>query len=98
MGNGGGFGASGDAEFAQDAGDVGVRRTQRGELGVATDQDGTSLLVADELDRLSVTLCPELVGGGSRLFDETIPATSWTLTHSTPTESGALCLYYDRTR
>jgi dihydrofolate reductase len=57
-----------------------------------------ALLAADELDQLSITLAPELVGGGSRLFDDTLPATSWTLTHSTPTESGALCLLYNRTR
>ncbi|GAA1549592.1 dihydrofolate reductase family protein [Kribbella lupini] len=57
-----------------------------------------ALLAADELDRLSITLCPELVGGGMQLFDETVPATSWTLTDSTPTDSGALCLLYDRTR
>ncbi|GAA1586822.1 MULTISPECIES: dihydrofolate reductase family protein [Kribbella] len=55
-----------------------------------------TLLVAGELDRLSITLCPELVGGGVPLFDETVAASSWTLTDSTPTESGALCLLYDR--
>jgi hypothetical protein len=27
-----------------------------------------------------------------------MPATSWKLTDSTPTESGALCLLYDRVR
>lgn len=57
-----------------------------------------TLLAADELDRLSITLCPELVGGGVSLFDETTAASSWTLTDSTRTESGALCLLYDRTR
>jgi len=57
-----------------------------------------ALLAADELDRLSITLTPELVGGGARLFEDGIPATSWKLTDSTPTESGALCLLYDRIR
>ncbi|TWD80776.1 dihydrofolate reductase [Kribbella amoyensis] len=57
-----------------------------------------ALLAADELDRLSITLAPELVGGGDRLFEDGLPATSWRLTHSVPTESGALCLYYDRVR
>jgi dihydrofolate reductase len=57
-----------------------------------------ALLAADELDRLSITLAPELVGGGERLFTDGLPTTSWTLTDSTPTESGALCLLYDRTR
>ncbi|MDX2969335.1 dihydrofolate reductase family protein [Kribbella solani] len=57
-----------------------------------------ALLAADEVDRLSITLDPELVGGGARLFEDGLPATSWKLTASTPTESGALCLLYDRVR
>ena len=57
-----------------------------------------ALLVADEVDRLSITLDPELVGAGARLFEDGLPATSWKLTDSSPTESGALCLIYDRVR
>ncbi|MFD7153496.1 dihydrofolate reductase family protein [Kribbella sp. NPDC059898] len=57
-----------------------------------------ALLAADEIDRLSISLDPELVGGGARLFEDGLPATSWKLTASTPTESGALCLFYDRIR
>jgi len=56
------------------------------------------LLREDVLDRLSITLCPEVVGGGGRLFDDGLAASSWTLRHSAPTESGALCLVYDRIR
>jgi dihydrofolate reductase len=56
------------------------------------------LLDADELDRLSITLCPEIAGGGIRLFEDGVPPGSWTLTDSTSTESGALCLLYDRAR
>jgi dihydrofolate reductase len=55
-----------------------------------------SLLQAGALDRLSITLDPELVGGGARLFEDGLPATSWSLRQSTPTESGAICLIYDR--
>jgi dihydrofolate reductase len=55
-----------------------------------------NLLAANELDRLSITMCPELVGGGPRLFPDGPDGTSWRLTDSTPTESGALCLLYDR--
>ena len=55
-----------------------------------------ALLAAGELDRLSITLCPEIVGGGSRFFDEAPNGSSWTLVSSTPTGSGALCLLYDR--
>lgn len=54
-----------------------------------------TLLEAGLIDRLSITLCPEIVGGGAKLFDDGLPATGWTLTDSTTTESGALCLLYD---
>jgi dihydrofolate reductase len=57
-----------------------------------------ALLAADEIDELSITLAPELVGGGARLFEDGLPATSWQLADSTPTESGAVCLLYDRVR
>jgi dihydrofolate reductase len=57
-----------------------------------------ALLEADELDRLSITLCPEVVGGGRRLFDDGLPAGSWSLTDLSTTESGAICLLYDRAR
>jgi len=57
-----------------------------------------SLLRADALDRLSITLCPEVAGGGARLFDDGLPPSSWTLRHSAVTASGALCLLYDRVR
>jgi dihydrofolate reductase len=57
-----------------------------------------SLLRADWLDRLSITLCPEVAGGGARLFEDGLPASSWSLHQSNITESGALCLLYDRIR
>ena len=57
-----------------------------------------SLLRADALDCLSISLDPEIVGGGARLFEDGLPASSWKLRQSTPTESGAVCLLYDRVR
>jgi dihydrofolate reductase len=54
------------------------------------------LLAADEVDRLSITLCPELVGGGERLFTDGPVATSWSLTAANVTETGAICQLYDR--
>jgi dihydrofolate reductase len=57
-----------------------------------------SLLRADALDCLSITLDPEIVGGGARLFEDGLPASSWSLRQNTPTESGALCILYDRVR
>ena len=56
------------------------------------------LLQADALDRLSITLCPEVSGGGARLFEDGLSPSSWTLRQSTVTESGAICLLYDRVR
>lgn len=58
-----------------------------------------SLLNADAVDRLSITLCPETVGGGARLFDDDVIVTgSWSLVDQTVTGSGAICLLYDRAR
>jgi dihydrofolate reductase len=57
-----------------------------------------ALLAADEVDELSITLAPELVGGGARLFEDGLPGSSWRLADSTPTESGAVCLLFDRVR
>jgi dihydrofolate reductase len=56
------------------------------------------LLDADELDRLSITLCPEIAGGGIRLFEDGLASGSWKLADTSITESGALCLLYDRAR
>lgn len=55
-----------------------------------------SLLREDMLNCLSLTLCPEIAGGGARLFEDGLQPSSWSLRHSTVTESGALCLLYDR--
>jgi dihydrofolate reductase len=57
-----------------------------------------SLLRADLLDSLSLTLCPEVAGGGARLFEEGLWPSSWSLRHSAISESGALSLIYDRAR
>jgi dihydrofolate reductase len=54
------------------------------------------LIEADALDCLSITLCPEVSGGGARLFDDGLPPSSWTLRQCKVTESGALCLLYDK--
>lgn len=56
-----------------------------------------ALLAADELDRLSITLCPAVVGGGARLFEDGLPSTTWSLTDLSTADSGAICLLYDRT-
>ena len=58
----------------------------------------STLLAADELDRLYIMLCPELVGGGARLFEDGLPVTSWSLTDLATSDSGAMSLVYDRKR
>ena len=57
-----------------------------------------ALLAADELDRLSITLCPAVSGGGARLFEDGLPGTAWSLTDLSTADSGAICLIYDRMR
>lgn len=54
-----------------------------------------ALLDAGEVDVLSLTLCPVVVGGGETLLADGLAASSWTLAESTPTSSGAICLRYD---
>lgn len=56
------------------------------------------LLQADDIDRLSITICPEVAGGGARLFEDGLPPSSWTLRENMVTESGAMCLVYERIR
>lgn len=55
-----------------------------------------ALLEAGEVDRLSINLAPELVGGGARLFEDGLPASSWTLTDLSKSDSGAVWMFYDR--
>jgi dihydrofolate reductase len=79
-----------------------VRRLRKEEGGdvvvLASASIIRGLLEAGELDRLSITLCPELVGAGARLFGDGPAGSSWSLTEVTPTGSGALCLLYDLIR
>jgi dihydrofolate reductase len=56
------------------------------------------LLAADLLDRLYLMICPEIAGGGPRLFDDGLPASQWTVTHQETGERGELAMVYDRVR
>lgn len=56
------------------------------------------LLAADLLDRLYLMICPEIAGGGERLFDDGLPGSKWTLTHQETGELGELALVYTRSR
>jgi dihydrofolate reductase len=76
-----------------------LRKQEGGDIVVlASSSVIRNLLEAGEVDRLSITLCPELVGAGARLFGDGPAGSSWALTEATPTSSGALCLLYDRIR
>ena len=57
-----------------------------------------ALLAADLLDRLYLMICPEIAGGGQRLFDDGLPASTWTLTHQATGELGEMAMVYDRAR
>ncbi|WP_410613424.1 dihydrofolate reductase family protein [Amycolatopsis sp. lyj-109] len=56
------------------------------------------LLAADLLDRLYLMICPEIAGGGPRLFDDGLPASKWRLAHHETGELGETALVYDRVR
>jgi dihydrofolate reductase len=76
-----------------------LRKQEGGDIVVlASSSVIRNLLEAGELDRLSITLCPELVGAGARLFSDGPAGSSWSLTEATPASSGALCLLYDLIR
>jgi len=57
-----------------------------------------ALLSADLLDRLYLILCPEIAGGGQRLFDDGLPASKWKLAHQETGELGEMALVFDRAR
>lgn len=57
-----------------------------------------ALLAADLLDRLYLLICPEIAGGGQRLFDDGLPASKWKLTHHETGELGEMAVVYDRVR
>lgn len=57
-----------------------------------------ALLSADLLDRLYLMICPEIAGGGPRLFEDGLPASKWTVTHQETGELGEIALVYDRAR
>ncbi|MET8847392.1 dihydrofolate reductase family protein [Amycolatopsis sp. NPDC004625] len=55
------------------------------------------LLEANLLDRLSLLICPEITGGGPRLFEDGLPPSKWQLTHHETGALGETAVVYDRT-
>ncbi|RFU37758.1 riboflavin biosynthesis protein RibD [Actinomadura logoneensis] len=56
------------------------------------------MLAADLVDRLYLMVCPEVAGGGARLFDDGLPATRWTLVRQDTGKLGEMTVVYDRVR
>lgn len=54
------------------------------------------LLAADRVDRLSLTVFPELLGGGKQLFGKGLPASRWALARARQGDHGVLSVVYDR--
>ncbi len=57
-----------------------------------------TLLAADLIDRLYLMVCPEIAGGGERLFEDGLPASKWKLTLHETGELGETAMVYDRVR
>lgn len=57
-----------------------------------------ALLAEDLVDRLYLTICPQIAGGGPRLFEDGLPGTKWTVAHQETGDLGEVALVYDRVR
>ncbi|MFI1650308.1 dihydrofolate reductase family protein [Streptomyces avidinii] len=56
------------------------------------------LLAADLIDRLYLLICPEIAGGGQRLFEDGLPGSQWRVTRQETGELGETAFVYDRVR
>ncbi|RII19730.1 hypothetical protein DSC45_06940 [Streptomyces sp. YIM 130001] len=56
------------------------------------------LLAADLIDRLYLLICPEIAGGGERLFEDGLPGSTWAVTRQDTGEQGEIAVIYDRVR
>jgi dihydrofolate reductase len=78
---------------------TGLKATGEGDILVNSSASVIKpLLAADLVDRLYLMVCPEIAGGGPRLFDDGLPASQWKLTHHEVGELGEMALVYDRAR
>jgi dihydrofolate reductase len=55
-----------------------------------------ALLAADLLDRLYLIICPEIAGGGERLFDDGLPPSKWRIARQETGELGEMAVIYER--
>jgi dihydrofolate reductase len=75
-----------------------LRRQSGADVLVLSGRLISRLLAVDAVDRLAIVWCPELLGGGARLFEDDLPRSRWTPTSSTVSGTGADCTTYDRVR
>ncbi|HEY1567632.1 MAG TPA: dihydrofolate reductase family protein [Solirubrobacteraceae bacterium] len=83
------------------AADVVAELTATGEGDILVNNSASvikALLAEDLVDRLYLIICPEIAGGGERLFDDGLPASKWTLTYQETGQLGEIALVYDRAR
>jgi dihydrofolate reductase len=84
--------ARGPAEEVQQ-----LRRTDGGDILVVNSVSIIrQLLEGEQLDRLLIDLVPEVAGGGTTLFEDGLPRSTWSLSDAVPADDGALMLTYDR--
>jgi len=57
-----------------------------------------ALLAADMVDRLAIMVFPVFLGGGPRLFDDGLPAATWSLASHAAGDHGTTGFVYDRIR
>lgn len=78
---------------------AGLRATEGGDIVVFSSASVIkALLAADAVDRLAIMIFPTFLGGGPRLFDDGLPAATWSLVSQTAGDHGTLGLVYDRIR
>jgi dihydrofolate reductase len=78
---------------------AGLRGSEGGDIWVLSSASVIkALLAADQVDRLALIVAPVFLGGGPRLFDDGLPAGSWTLVCQAAGERGELSLVYERVR
>ncbi|MEV6910069.1 dihydrofolate reductase family protein [Amycolatopsis sp. NPDC051071] len=76
-----------------------LKASGEGDILVNSSASVIKALLADDLiDRLYLMICPEITGGGQRLFVDGLPASKWKLTYQEVGELGEMAVVYDRLR
>ncbi len=76
-----------------------LKASGEGDILVNSSASVIKALLADDLiDRLYLMICPEITGGGQRLFVDGLPASKWKPSYQEVGELGEMALVYDRVR